>query len=97
MSSTAGNIQPVETKKKPHRLDFNNYLYLYGRKHSFHLFKNKRKNMKKLIGVVIILGVAILMTLTVPDKKAHKEAMMKAIKEYVDEATTDWPAPARTW
>ena len=25
------------------------------------------------------------MTLTVPDKKAHKEAMMKAIKEYVDE------------
>ena len=41
--------------------------------------------MKKLIGVVIILGVAILMTLTVPDKKAHKEAMMKAIKEYVDE------------
>ena len=41
--------------------------------------------MKKLLGVVIILAVAILMTLTVPDKKAHKEAMMKAIKEYVDE------------
>ena len=32
--------------------------------------------MKKLLGVVIILAVAILMTLTVPDKKAHKEAMM---------------------
>ena len=41
--------------------------------------------MKKLLGIVIILAVAILMTLTVPDKKAHKEAMMKAIKEYVDE------------
>ena len=25
------------------------------------------------------------MTQTVPDKKAHKQAMMKAIKEYVDE------------
>ena len=41
--------------------------------------------MKKLIGIVIILGIAILMALTVPDKKAHKLAMMKAIKEYVDE------------
>ena len=45
----------------------------------------KSKNMKKLLGVVIILAVAILMTLTVPDKKAHKEAMMNAVKEYVDE------------
>lgn len=41
--------------------------------------------MKKLLTIVIILGVAILMTQTVPDKKAHREAMMKAIKEYVDE------------
>ena len=41
--------------------------------------------MKKLIVVVIILGVAILMALTVPEKDKHKEAMMKAIKEYVDE------------
>lgn len=45
--------------------------------------------MKKLIGLVIVLGVAILMTLTVPDKKAHKEAMMKAIKEYVDEEASE--------
>ena len=29
------------------------------------------------------------MTQTVPDKKAHKEAMMKAIKEYVDEEATN--------
>jgi hypothetical protein len=41
--------------------------------------------MKKLLTVVIILLIAVLMTQTVPDKKAHKEAMMKAIKEYVDE------------
>ena len=37
--------------------------------------------MKKLLVLTIVLAVAILMTLTVPDKKAHKEAMMKAIKE----------------
>ncbi len=41
--------------------------------------------MKKLLVIIIILGIAILMTQTVPSKKAHKEAMMKAIKEYVDE------------
>ena len=36
------------------------------------------------MGIVILL-IAVLMTQTVPSKKAHKEAMMKAIKEYVDE------------
>ena len=41
--------------------------------------------MKQLLTLVIILLIAVLMTQTVPDKKAHKEAMMKAIKEYVDE------------
>ena len=41
--------------------------------------------MKKLLTLVLIVGVAILMTLTCPDKKAHKEAMMKAVKELVDE------------
>lgn len=41
--------------------------------------------MKKLMVIVVILLVAVLMTQTVPDKEAHKEAMMKAIKEYVDE------------
>lgn len=41
--------------------------------------------MKKFFAIVIILLIAILMTQTVPDKKAHKAAMMKAIKEYVDE------------
>ncbi len=41
--------------------------------------------MKKLLVVIIILAVAILMTQTLPDKKAHKRAMMKAVSEYVDE------------
>jgi hypothetical protein len=37
--------------------------------------------MKKLLTLVVILLIAVLMTQTVPEKKAHKEAMMKAIKE----------------
>ena len=41
--------------------------------------------MKKLLFLVLIVGVAIIMSLTKPDKKAHKEAMMKAIAEYVDD------------
>lgn len=45
--------------------------------------------MKKLLVVIVILLVAVLMTQTVPDKEAHKEAMMKAIKEYVDEEAED--------
>ncbi len=45
--------------------------------------------MKKLLTLIIILLVAVLMTQTVPNKKAHKEAMMKAIKEYVDEKTEE--------
>ena len=41
--------------------------------------------MKKLLGIIILLLVCILMTQTLPDKKAHKAAMMDAINEYVDE------------
>ena len=41
--------------------------------------------MKKLLIAVIILLVAVLMTQMVPDKQAHKEAMMKAVTEFVDE------------
>ena len=41
--------------------------------------------MKKyLIGAVVLILV-IAMVKTVPDKKAHKKAMMEAVKEYVDE------------
>ena len=45
--------------------------------------------MKKLLAVIIILLVAVLMTMTVPDKQAHKEAMMKAINEFVEEEAVE--------
>ena len=45
--------------------------------------------MKKLLSVFIVLLLAVLMTLTRPDKQQHKEAMMKAIEEYVDEEAKD--------
>ena len=41
--------------------------------------------MKKLIIIFIVLLIAVLMVQTRPDKEKHKEAMMKAINEYVDE------------
>jgi hypothetical protein len=41
--------------------------------------------MKKVLIVAVILLVGVLMAKTVPDKKAHKDAMMKAVEEYVDE------------
>ncbi len=41
--------------------------------------------MKKLLTIIIFLLVAVLMTQTLPDKKAHKAAMMEAVKDYVDE------------
>ena len=41
--------------------------------------------MKKLLIVAIVLLIAVLMAMTVPDKQEHKEAMMKAVKEFVDE------------
>ena len=45
--------------------------------------------MKKLLCVFIVLLLAVLMILTRPDKAQHKEAMMKAIEEYVEEEATD--------
>ena len=45
--------------------------------------------MKKLLAVIIVLLVAILMALTVPDKQKHKEAMMEAVNEFVEEETID--------
>ena len=41
--------------------------------------------MKKIVIGVIALIAVIAMVKTVPDKKAHKKAMMEAVKEYVDE------------
>ena len=37
--------------------------------------------MKKLLVLILIVGLAILMTQMRPEKKAHKEAMMKAVSE----------------
>ena len=45
--------------------------------------------MKKLLVVLILLMVAVIMILTRPDKEQHKEAMLKAIEEYVDEESKD--------
>jgi hypothetical protein len=45
--------------------------------------------MKKLLSVFIVLLLAVLMIQTRPDKAQHKEAMMKAIEEYVDEEAKD--------
>ena len=45
--------------------------------------------MKKLLVVIIVLLVAILMALTVPDKQKHKDAMMAAVKEFVEEEAVD--------
>ena len=45
--------------------------------------------MKKFLVLIIILLIAVLAVMTRPEKKAHKEAMMKAIKEYVDEEATN--------
>ena len=45
--------------------------------------------MKKLLGVIIVLLVAVLMALTVPDKQMHKDAMMEAISEYVEEEAVE--------
>lgn len=41
--------------------------------------------MKKYLIGAILLVLVIAMVKTVPDKKAHKKAMMEAVKEYVDE------------
>ena len=41
--------------------------------------------MKKYLIGAILLVVVIAMVKTVPDKKAHKKAMMEAVKAYVDE------------
>ena len=41
--------------------------------------------MKKLLIGAIVLLIAVVMVKTVPEKKAHKEAMMEAVKGFVDD------------
>ena len=45
--------------------------------------------MKKYLIGAILLIVVIAMAKTVPDKKAHKKAMMKAVTEYIDEESDE--------
>ena len=41
--------------------------------------------MKKLLFLLVVVLIGVIAFKTRPDKQAHKEAMMKAVKEYVDE------------
>ena len=41
--------------------------------------------MKKILWIVVVLLVCVLMYITAPAEEKHKEAMMKAVREYVDE------------
>ena len=45
--------------------------------------------MKKLLVTIIILLVAVLMVLTAPDEQKHKDAMMAAVREFVDQEAQD--------
>lgn len=45
--------------------------------------------MKKLLFLVLVVLIGVIAFMTRPDKQAHKEAMMKAVKEYVDEEATN--------
>lgn len=47
------------------------------------------KKLTTLLTIAIILMVAIIMTQTVPPKEKHKEAMMEAIKEFVDSEASE--------
>jgi len=47
------------------------------------------KKITTLLVITIILLFAVIMTQTVPNKDKHKEAMMEAIKEFVDAEASD--------
>lgn len=42
------------------------------------------KLLKTLLAIAIVLLIIVIMAQTVPDKERHKEAMMEAVKEFVD-------------
>lgn len=52
-------------------------------------FNIYNRYMKNLLIILIFLMIAVILILTRPDKEQHKEAMMKAIEEYVDEEAKD--------
>ena len=45
--------------------------------------------MKKYLIIVIILLLAVIAIMTRPEKAAHKAAMMKAVKEFVDDEAAE--------
>jgi hypothetical protein len=47
------------------------------------------KKLTTLMVIAVVLMFALIMTQTVPEKEKHKEAMMKAVKEYIDEEATN--------
>lgn len=49
----------------------------------------KNEHMKKYLIIVIILLLAVIAIMTRPEKAAHKAAMMKAVKEFVDDEAAE--------
>jgi hypothetical protein len=41
--------------------------------------------MKKILWIVIVVLVGVVMYITAPSEEKHKEVMMKAVREYIDE------------
>ena len=41
--------------------------------------------MKKLLIIISVLLLAVIMMITTPDKQVHKDAMMSAIRDFVDD------------
>ena len=60
----------------------NNVLLLHRKKITV---TKKHRKMKKILWIVIVLLVGVLMYATAPAEEKHKEAMMKAVREYIDE------------
>jgi hypothetical protein len=56
---------------------------------TFVQFFIKVKRMKKILWLVVLLLVALLMVVTAPAEEKHKEAMMEAVKAYVDEEAAE--------
>ena len=60
----------------------NNVLLLHRKKITV---TKKHRKMKKILWIVIVLLVGVLMYATAPAEEKHKEAMMKAVREFIDE------------
>ena len=47
--------------------------------------QERKRTMKKLLIIVSVLLLAVIMMITTPAKQVHKEAMMSAIRDFVDD------------